>query len=91
MSDYFDTPNLEHKMKKHPCYTCLVRAACTEYAKCELVTNNKKSMFYSISKGICPDCGQKTIVSYKGYVFLYKCLTCNHKFKECTGDLIYRI
>jgi hypothetical protein len=89
MSDYFDTPNLEHKMKKYPCYTCLVRAACTEYIDCELVTKNKRNMFFLISAGVCPDCGQKTINRYNKFTFI--CSTCNHKFKEYVCELMERI
>jgi len=91
MTDYFDTPNLEHKMKKHPCYTCLVRAACTEYINCELVTKNKRNMFFLISAGVCPDCGQERIISIQGYRFLYECKSCHHKFKEIVGKLAERI
>lgn len=90
MNNIFDSPNIDHKLKKFPCMFCLVKASCIEYVKCDLVTKNQKDIFYWISIGMCPDCACKDkIIKIKP--FLFKCMECRHEFKQRVGDLMERV
>lgn len=83
MANEFDTPNIEHKMKMFPCYVCLVKAACNDYCKCDLVTHNMYKIFKLLESGRCPDCGNKDITILSS--IQYNCNVCNHSFRNVQG------
>jgi len=90
MNNMFDSPNIEHKMKKFPCIICLVKPTCSDYTKCELITQNRKDIFNWISMGMCPDCATKNKIE-KIQPHTFQCMECNHKFKQHVGELMERI
>lgn len=72
--------NLEHKTKKYPCMICLIKACCSEL--CELLTEDKHTMYESLENNICPDCFSTNLIRYKhgGAYGQFKCLGCGHVF-----------
>ncbi len=82
MTNEFDTPNLEHKIRTFPCYICVVKAACRDYIKCELVTKNKQQIYKFLIQGRCPDCGnKKKLIGYEIHGCKCKyCCDCKHTF-----------
>jgi len=69
------------KIKKFPCSCCLVKPACNDYTKCELLETNIVKMFKIINdEKKCPDCGEViTPVDFVKYNIW--CCNCEHLFR----------
>lgn len=71
--------NLEHKTKKYPCMICFVKACCSEL--CELLSEDKHTMYESLENNICPDCSSLLLdFSLFNALKKVKCLDCEHAF-----------
>lgn len=62
------------KIKRFPCSCCLVKPACNDYTKCELLEKNAKKIFNLIKdEKKCPDCGELLNDTARYNVTCYKC------------------
>lgn len=90
MTNIFDSPNVEHKLKKFPCMVCLVKPLCSDYIKCELITKNRKDIFEWVLIGTCPDCATNNKME-KIEPHIFQCMECRHKFMHYVGELMERV
>jgi len=72
------------KIKKFPCSCCLVKPACNDYTKCELLNQNYKKIYNLIQDNKCPDCGEtlyKVSTDIPIIDFSFICNECKHLFR----------
>lgn len=73
------------KIKRFPCSCCLVKPACNDYAKCELLNHNSKKIFNLIqNEKKCPDCGitlHKVSTDVPILEYNFRCSDCEHLFR----------